>query len=74
MIGIKLSIENLIEVSFLKSSNKEIKKMNIGKIADFQYSDSYVQFLAFLKIDASTDFDNCSMLFDKWYSRVFDKP
>jgi hypothetical protein len=40
----------LIDVSFLKSSNKEIKKMNIGKVgAPFQYSDSYVQFLAFLK-------------------------
>ena len=38
----------LIDVSFIKSSNKEIKKMNIG--APFQYSDSYVQFLAFLKI------------------------
>jgi hypothetical protein len=41
----------LIDVSFLKSSNKEIKKMNIGKVgAPFQYPDSYVQFLAFLKI------------------------
>src|SRR5215467_433989 len=41
----------LIDVSFLKSPNKEIKKMNIGKIgAPFQYSDSYVRFLAFPKI------------------------
>lgn len=41
----------LIDVSFLKSSNKEIKKMNTGKVgAPFQYSDSYVYFLAFLKI------------------------
>jgi len=41
----------LIDVSLLKSSNKEIKMMNIGKIgAPFQYSDSYVRFLAFLKI------------------------
>src|SRR5215471_15650266 len=41
----------LIDVSFLKSSNKEIKKMNIGKVgAPFQYSDSCVRFLAFLKI------------------------
>ena len=41
----------LIDVSFIKSSNKEIKKMNIDKVgAPFQYSDSYVQFLAFLKI------------------------
>ena len=41
----------LIDVSFIKSSNKEIKKMNIDKVgAPFQYSDSYVEFLAFLKI------------------------
>ncbi len=41
----------LIDVSFLRSSNREIKKMNIGKVgAPFQYSDSYVRFLAFLKI------------------------
>lgn len=41
----------LIDVSFLKSSNEEIKKMNKGKVgAPFQHSDSYVQFLAFLKI------------------------
>jgi len=33
----------LIDVSFIKSSNKEIKKMNIGKVgAPFQYSDSPV--------------------------------
>jgi hypothetical protein len=38
-------------VSFLKSANVEIKKMNQGKVgAPFQYSDSYIQFLAFLKI------------------------
>jgi Transposase DDE domain len=31
--------------------NKEIKKMNIGKVgAPFHYSNSYVTFLAFLKI------------------------
>jgi hypothetical protein len=41
----------LIDVSFFKSSNDEIKKMNNGKVgAPFRYSDSYVQFLAFLKI------------------------
>ena len=41
----------LIDVSFFKSSNKEIKKMNKVKVGSpFQYSDSYVQFLAFLKI------------------------
>jgi hypothetical protein len=38
-------------VSFLKSANVEIKKMNQGKVgAPFQYGDSYIQFLAFLKI------------------------
>ena|SRR5215813_2910457 len=41
----------LIDVFFLKSPNKEIKNMNIDKIgAPFQYSESYVRFLAFLKI------------------------
>ena len=41
----------LIDVSFLKSANVEIKKMNEGKVgAPFQYGDSYIQFLAFLKI------------------------
>jgi hypothetical protein len=36
---------------FLKSANVEIKKMNEGKVgAPFQYSDSYIHFLAFLKI------------------------
>jgi hypothetical protein len=36
---------DLIDVSFLKAYNKEIKKMNNGKVgAPFQYSDSYVQF------------------------------
>jgi len=41
----------LIDMTFLNSHNKEIKKMNIGKVgAPFHYSDSYVQFLAFLKI------------------------
>ena len=40
----------LIDVSFLKSSNKEIKNEYWQGGAPFQYSDSYVQFLAFLKI------------------------
>ena len=37
---------------FLKSANIEIKKMNEGKVGalPFQYSDSYIHFLAFLKI------------------------
>jgi len=44
--------ESLIDVGcFLKSANVEIKKMNEGKVgAPFQYSDSYIHFLAFLKI------------------------
>jgi IS5 family transposase len=41
----------LIDVSFLKLANVEIKKMNDSKVgAPFQYGDSYIQFIAFLKI------------------------
>lgn len=41
----------LIDVGFLKSANVEIKKINEDKVgAPFQDSDSYIQFLAFLKI------------------------
>ena len=41
----------LIDVSFLKSSNTEIKELNKCKVgAPFQYSDRHVEFLAFLKI------------------------
>jgi hypothetical protein len=41
----------LIDVFFLKSFNTEIKKMNNGKVgAPLQYSDSYVQFLVFLRL------------------------
>ena len=40
----------LIDLDFIKSSNKEIKNMNKDKVgAPFQYSDNYIQFLAFLK-------------------------
>ena len=41
----------LIDIGFLKSWNKEIKKINEGKVgAPFEYSDSYIHFLAFVKI------------------------
>ena len=41
----------LMDISFLESSKKEIKNMNKGKIgAPFEYSRTYIQFLAFLKI------------------------
>jgi hypothetical protein len=41
----------LMDVGFLKSWNKEIVKMNKGKIgAPFEYSNSYIHFLAFIKI------------------------
>jgi hypothetical protein len=41
----------LMDVGFLKSSNKEIVKMNKGKVgAPFEYSNSYIHFLAFIKI------------------------
>ncbi|MBV9176706.1 MAG: hypothetical protein JO297_06685, partial [Nitrososphaeraceae archaeon] len=40
-----------MDISFLRSSNKEIGKMNEGKLgAPFEYSHSYIQFLAFLII------------------------
>ena len=41
----------LIDVSFLKSANDEIKKMNKRKVgAPFQYPYSYIEFVAFLKV------------------------
>jgi hypothetical protein len=41
----------LMDIGFLKSWNKEIKKINQGKVgAPFEYSHSYIHFLAFLKI------------------------
>jgi len=41
----------LMDIGFLRSRNTEIKKMNEGKVgAPFEYSHTYIQFLAFLKI------------------------
>jgi hypothetical protein len=41
----------LMNISFLRPSNREIKNMNKGKVgAPFEYSHTYIQFLAFLKI------------------------
>jgi hypothetical protein len=41
----------LIDVSFLKSANDEIKKLNKSKVgAPFQYPHSYIEFVAFLKV------------------------
>jgi len=41
----------LIDLDFIRSSNEEINNMNKDKVgAPFQYSDNYIQFLAFLKI------------------------
>ena len=40
-----------MDISFLGSSNREIKNMNKGKVGvPFEYSHTYIQFLAFLKI------------------------
>jgi hypothetical protein len=40
----------LMDIGFLRSSNREIKNMNKGKVgAPFEYSRTYIQFLAFLK-------------------------
>jgi hypothetical protein len=41
----------LMDIGFLKPWNEEVKKMNQGKVgAPFEYSHSYIHFLAFLKI------------------------
>ena len=41
----------LIDLDFIRSYNEDIKNMNKNKVgAPFQYSDNYIQFLAFLKI------------------------
>jgi hypothetical protein len=40
-----------MDIGFLKSQGKEVKKMNDGKVGDpFEYSHTHIQFLAFLKI------------------------
>ena len=40
-----------MDIGFLKSQGKEIKKMNDGKVgAPFEYSHIYIQVLEFLKI------------------------
>jgi hypothetical protein len=40
-----------MDIGFLSSCNKEIKKMNEGKVgAPFEYSHTYIRFLAFFKI------------------------
>src|SRR5207248_11021971 len=40
-----------MDIGFIKSWNKEIRDMNEGKVgAPFEYSRTYIQFLAFLKI------------------------
>jgi hypothetical protein len=37
-----------MDIGFLRSSNREIKNMNKGKVgAPFEYSRTYIQFLAF---------------------------
>ena len=41
----------LMDISLLRSAKKEIKNTNKGKVgAPFEYSSTYIQFLAFLKI------------------------
>jgi hypothetical protein len=41
----------LMDIGFLGSSKREIKNMNKGKLgAPFEYSHTYIQFLAFLKL------------------------
>ena len=51
----------LIDLDFIKSANKEIKNMNKDKVgAPFQYSDNYIQFLAFLKIGFKIPISYCA--------------
>src|SRR5437660_5125968 len=41
----------LMDISLLRSAKSEIKNMNKGKVgAPFEYSSTYIQLLAFLKI------------------------
>jgi len=41
----------LMDIGFLRSSRREIKNMNKGKVgAPFEHSHTYIQFLAFLKV------------------------
>ncbi|MFZ0327430.1 MAG: transposase [Nitrososphaeraceae archaeon] len=41
----------LMDIGFLRSWTKEVKKMNQDKVgAPFEYSDVYIEFLAFLKV------------------------
>jgi hypothetical protein len=41
----------LMDIGFIKSCNNEIRNMNERKVgAPFEYSHSYIHFLAFLKI------------------------
>ena len=41
----------LMDIGFLRSSKREIKNMNKGKVgAPFEHSHTYIQFLAFIKI------------------------
>jgi hypothetical protein len=41
----------LMDIGFLRSSKREIKNMNKGKVgAPFEHSHTYIQFLAFLKV------------------------
>jgi hypothetical protein len=54
----------LMDIGFLGSSNSEIKNMNNGKIgASFEYSRTYIQFLAFLKIGF------CTLLYSQFPSQ-----
>ena len=40
-----------MDIGFLKSTKREIENMNKGKVgAPFEYSHTYIQFLAYLKI------------------------
>ncbi|HJS64820.1 MAG TPA: transposase [Nitrososphaeraceae archaeon] len=47
----------LMDIGFIKSQRRELSKMNKNKVGrPFLYPDSYVQFLAFLKIGFSISY------------------
>jgi hypothetical protein len=47
----------LMDIGFIKSQRRELSKMNKKKVGrPFLYPDSYVQFLAFLKIGFSISY------------------
>ena len=50
----------LMDIGFLRSSKREIKNMNKGKVgAPFEYSRTYIQFLVFSRLDLRFHIELC---------------